>query len=135
MRNGLCALALVLAAGCSGGDGDDAATTTETTVPAGPECGGWDIGDVHDDPPECWPAMLDHLAEREGLTLTGDAHEQAMSLCRRIDGGGYTGGALGALADWQTGAAPKPADDPSLFMVLAVAAYCPEHFDDMQASG
>lgn len=127
-------LAVVLLAACSG---DDSASTTTTSTTASatttaPECGGWRVGELHDDPPECLPLVLESLAESEDVTLTPDADAQAAALCRSIDVSGFGEAMALTFVEWGDGSRPSPADDPSAFVPLAVAVYCPEHFQALR---
>lgn len=130
-------LCAVLTLGACGGSDDPETATTEhvtTTTQQPVDCPGFRIGEIHDNPPECWLPMLEKVADDKGVELTDAADGQAKSLCRRIDAAGVEAGTLTALADWETGAAADPADDIPTFIPLAIAVYCPKHYEELQNS-
>lgn len=117
----------VVLAGCGGSDDAAPATTTRAV-----QCGGFRIGDEHTKPPECWPEMLRSAAVDNNIALADDAAAQAASLCRSIDISDVARGTLAALAGWET--TTEPADDVPGFIAIAVAVYCPEHYQELRDS-
>ena len=145
------ALASILAVGllgCSGDDGEEAleapsttsSVTTSTTAASG--CAittvEMTIGEPHGYEPECWATILETITAGHGVEVDPEiAPIQAEALCRRLDLD-PTSGLLTTLTDWETGAAPRPtldADDDADFIPLAVAVYCPEHYDALRSAG
>jgi hypothetical protein len=133
-------MALLVALGACGGDdspaaGGTASSTSTTTSSAQVDCPSFRIGEVHDLPEPCLDPLLHQLAASQDVTLEADAAAQAKSLCRSIDVSGIPAGVLTVMADWETGAKTKPASDVTTFVPLAVAVYCPQHYDELRAAG
>lgn len=128
----ICTAVLVFAVGCGGDDAAAPTTTTRGTTTTEDDCpAGFRIGEPHHTPVECLEGLLRSAASAHDVVLTDDAVAQAQSLCRAVTATGATAGVLAKLGDWETGAAPKPADDIPTFVPLAVAVYCPDVYPDL----
>lgn len=127
-------LMVLVLAGCgSSGESSGGTTSTEQVTSTTVACGSVTIGEPHDLPRECWARIVERVLTDEGVTVeSGLVDAQAAKVCRAVDSAGPTTGVLTVLADWETGAAPSPADDEPLFVAAAVGVYCPEHYDALR---
>lgn len=125
-------LIAVLLAACGGSDDSATPTTTSTSSSAATCDPNFEIPLETEQTNECKFVYLRSVAQDENMTLTDDAETQAMSLCRGIVLSGLTEGLVLAHANWETGAAPSPADDVSTFSLAAIGLYCPEYYDGLR---
>lgn len=140
----------MLATAACGDNGDLAVATTSTsaaevtsttaahpspttTTAAAVDCS-FTVGELHDRPEACWPAMVAGTLASEGVTITeADADTQGRLVCRRFSSSDPTTATLTVLADWETGAVPVSVqgDDRGTLLAAAVAVYCPEFYDSL----
>lgn len=132
MRRWALVLAIALAAAaCS--DTGSTGTSTTTTTTTGTACESNVALPIEGHPTDaCRAIYLGAVARQQKLDLTEHAEAQAKALCREIGTSGLVTAMANAFLGWKDGSRPEPSTDHEGFVAVAVAIYCPEHFQALQ---